>query len=224
MKKKQESIKNEGVKLLQFAERELKCAGYTNGGANEWTARCVMELLKTFVKQRHNSKPFPYVADLFYRLTKKELLSPLTLAIDEFEQTCEDLWQNKREPSIFKNSDDGTPYNLHAFIRESQQVKTLTDREPKIPDVPRQSYGEIYELKDGVTTGRHFLNCYIKKEEIDAGRYIPKPQIIVPCLEVEASNGNRNCFVEADLPELAVLEASYEVGWMTDERLKDRKV
>lgn len=71
-----------------------------------WMGRDVMELLDVFAKQGHSGASAPLIANLFYRLVRGEVLTPLQGTADEWmDQTASSggnpTFQNKRCFSIF---------------------------------------------------------------------------------------------------------------------------
>ena len=73
-------------------------------------------------------------------------------------------------------------------------------------------HGELFEHKDNILTGRYFNRCYIQHYEIVKG-YIPKPERIIPCVEVEVAPDDWLMAVAADSFELLLLSCDYDIKW-----------
>jgi len=98
---------------LKWAEAELKLAGYDindpEDGPNRWLAEGTLELLKVFSEQGHSGMSAPYAVALFEKLAMWKPIAPLTGEDDEWMEVDTDVWQNKRNSTVFKG-EDGRPY------------------------------------------------------------------------------------------------------------------
>lgn len=159
---------------LKWAEAELKLAGYdvndTEDGPNKWLAEGTLELLKVFSEQGHSGMSAPYAVALFEKLAMWKPIAPLTGEDDEWMEVDTDVWQNKRNSTVFKGEDgqaywmdgrvfwewysapdidDGKPYKRCYTGRESRVTIEFPWTQPDIPEyvfVPTEQFpNEVIE-------------------------------------------------------------------------------
>jgi hypothetical protein len=98
------------MNLVEHAKAEFDLLGWP-GDCEMQKMVCdnVIELLEIFAKQGHSGFSASYMLNLFNRLVKHESISPLTGDDDEWADVSEDstrsLYQNKRDPSVFKDEE-----------------------------------------------------------------------------------------------------------------------
>lgn len=106
--------------MLEWAEQELKLAGYDfkDNGPNSWVAENVLELLKVFSNQGHSGSSAPFAISLFEKLANWKPIAPLTGDADEWVEVGNEVWQNKRNSTVFKEANrfDGKPYWIDAKV------------------------------------------------------------------------------------------------------------
>ena len=93
--------------LLKHADKELRLLGYSpdsEEGPNKWTYENVMELMKVFSEQGHSGYSAGIVRQIFGLLADFKPLSPLTGDDEEWQHVGDDLYQNKRRNSVFKQN------------------------------------------------------------------------------------------------------------------------
>lgn len=99
--------------MLKWAEEELRYAGYDindpEDGPNRWLAEGTLELLKVFAEQGHSGSSAPYAVALFEKLAMWKPIAPLTGADDEWNEVGPNIWQNRRNSTVFKR-EDGQAY------------------------------------------------------------------------------------------------------------------
>lgn len=159
---------------LKWAEAELKLAGYDvndpEDGPNKWLAEGTLELLKVFSEQGHSGMSAPYAVALFEKLAMWKPIAPLTGEDDEWMEVDTDVWQNKRNSTVFKGEDgqaywmdgrvfwewysapdidDGKPYKRCYTGRESRVTIEFPWTQPDIPEyvfVPTEQFpNEVIE-------------------------------------------------------------------------------
>lgn len=97
-------------------------ASIADESVDRFIGQSVAELLKVFSKQGHSGASAPFVASLFYRLVRGEVLSPLTGEPQEWIDVSESYdgkptFQNKRCFSIFAEDNHGkNAYNVQGRI------------------------------------------------------------------------------------------------------------
>lgn len=103
--------------MVEHAKYELQKAGVFGSKYNESVAEDVSNLLKLFSEQGHSGFSAGIVITLFNTLAKREPLSPLTGAADEWDDMSEysgtELHQNKRDSRVFKEG-SGNFYQIEA--------------------------------------------------------------------------------------------------------------
>lgn len=101
--------------LVQHAEKELSLIGYDGTDElNNLAKKCILELLTTLSKQGHSGFSNDYIVDIFSKLAKYEVLSPLTGKDDEWVDHPNGLYQNCRNGAVFKIN--GETYYLDAIV------------------------------------------------------------------------------------------------------------
>ena len=97
------------MNLIEHALQEFKYAGWTDesgdfeSSSQKDICNNIIELITTFANQGHSDTIIPYVIDIFTKLVKHDILSPLTGDDDEWIRVEDDLYKNKRYSSVFKN-------------------------------------------------------------------------------------------------------------------------
>lgn len=106
--------------LCRHAEKELRAAGLFDNDADYggMVAPAVQELIETFARQRHIGYSAHLVADLFYRLARYHLLTPLKNPIKTGEYIFHDedgsnSMQSTRLSSVFSNDGGKTWYDIY---------------------------------------------------------------------------------------------------------------
>lgn len=107
--------------LIKHAERELSLIGYDGTDEyNNMAKDAIMELIKTFANQGHSGFSASYVSKIFSKLSKYQILSPLTgnddewVGVDEQFGIGKKLYQNNRDSRVFK--DDSGCYCVDAIV------------------------------------------------------------------------------------------------------------
>ena len=163
---------------------ELKLAGLFDKDSDYegMVGKAVKELLETFQKQGHSGMSAPHVAKIFSRLIQGDTLTPLTGEDSEWMEVGEDLLQNVRCSSVFKNTKTGEANNIDAIVwtgegRGDTFTGTVDDirssQNLKFPFMPKTFYIDVigkevekhnweYHIKDPKQLDKVF-KYYIKK-------------------------------------------------------------
>ena len=169
------------MSLIAHAKRELELAGFFDKDAdyNGMIGEAVLELIKVFSDQGHSGCSAGLVSSLFEKLSKYKTITPLTFKDDEWNEVGNGVYQNNRNPCVFKESPDGRPYHLDAYVKKTPNGHCWSGR---------------LSLKDG----RKISRCYIKDPS-------NMPTITIDVLEKEVSKDDWLMWVEdeAQLDELA---------------------
>lgn len=138
--------------LISYAKRELTAVGYDlndkEEGPNKWMVENVLELLSVFARQGHSGFSAPYCVDLFSKLASYKPLCPLTGEDNEWTEVGENVWQNKRCYSVFKEA-DGKAYDSNGIVFTDKDGCSYTSRESRVfiefPYTPTVEYRNDYE-------------------------------------------------------------------------------
>ena len=146
----------------------------------------IREITKIFSKQGHSGGSAPFYAGALSSAIKNVLLfkplSSITGEENEWDDTGEtlnkgeknEMYQNKRLSSLFKNGKDGRPYYLDAIVWKGAEphdtftgtVEGITSRQYiKLPFKPKTFYIDV--IKD------HDTNKYPENEVVEGeGKYV----------------------------------------------------
>jgi hypothetical protein len=104
--------------LIEHAKYELKKAGLFDKDSDYegMIGEAVMELIEKFSEQGHSGMSASIVANIFAELVMYKPLGGINGTPDEWSEVAENLLQNKRLGSVFKDSMNGKPYFLDAII------------------------------------------------------------------------------------------------------------
>lgn len=114
------------MSFIEHAKREFTALGYKpidecEDDPNKWIQENVLELLEVFSKQGHSGSSAPYCINMFTKLARFEPLAPLTFKSDEWNEVGDDMFQNNRMSSVFKEGVNGQPYYLNAITLETPE-------------------------------------------------------------------------------------------------------
>jgi len=120
-------------KLQHHAERELRLAGFfdKNSDYGGMLGDAVMELVSAFAAQEHSGMSAPLVIRLFSQVASYKLLAPLTGEDHEWERVDNNLWQNNRLSSVFKDA-TGYAYDIdgRTFLDGEARYTSVHSRVP----------------------------------------------------------------------------------------------
>lgn len=121
-----ENKEEEESGLIRHAERELKLAGMheKDSDYDGMLYDAVMELVKVFSKQGYSGASAMRTLQLFEKIASYKNLTPLTGKDDEWNEIGENVFQNNRESSVFKDGKNGEAYYMNAIIWRSEDGLT----------------------------------------------------------------------------------------------------
>jgi hypothetical protein len=137
------------MSLLSFAESELRLAGLfdENSDYNGEIGKTVMELMEVFSNQGHSGFSANMTINIFKKLANFTPLTPLTGEDDEWMEIGENLYQNKRAPFMFKDSQGA--YNLEGKVFREPNGSCYTSSNSKVyvtfPYTPTTEYVDVEE-------------------------------------------------------------------------------
>lgn len=136
--------------LVDYAKEELKRIGMIDSGEpyNDIMTKAILDLIELFDSQGHSGFSAPYAISAFSRLAMFKPLSPLTGEDDEWTELSDGKFQNKRYSAVFKDSKDGTAYNIEGkvFTDDGEVWYICKDSDVNVtfpyvvPDKPEYAY------------------------------------------------------------------------------------
>jgi len=142
------------MEFLEFCREEIERAGLFSEDGDFYggmTGKALIELCEVFSKQDHSSMSAGLVASLFKRLTEWKPISPLTGDEDEWVETTDDLYQNKRCYSVFKEGKAGKAYQDDYYVFIDEDGISYTNRNSRkyieFPYVPKNEF--VYKESGG---------------------------------------------------------------------------
>ena len=96
------------LSLVEYAERELDRIGMVADSEDEMNRAMrnhIMNMVVAFSDEGHSGYSASYALAVLKRVLIYKPLSPLTGEDDEWIEVADNLWQNKRAYSVFKDSD-----------------------------------------------------------------------------------------------------------------------
>jgi len=133
--------------FLEFCREEIERAGLFSKDEDFYggmTGKALMELCEVFSNQGHSGMSAGLVASLFKRLTEWKPISPLTGDEDEWVEITDNLYQNKRCPSVFKDRKTGKAYQDDYYIFVDKDGISYTSKDSRkyieFPYVPKNEF------------------------------------------------------------------------------------
>ena len=125
------------MNTIDHAKSEFQYAGYRPpetlmaDDPNRWFQENVLELLEVFANQGHSGFSAPAVIEMFSKLAKLEIMTPLTGKDEEWNDVSEmcgrPQWQNIRDSRVFKD-EDGTCTQIEGIIWQEDDGSCYTNR------------------------------------------------------------------------------------------------
>ena len=97
--------------LLEHAKRELEIAGIKGNDYDNEVAKCVLELIEVFSKQRHSGFSAFATLETFNLLANFKNIKPLTNNPEEWTEVTKGLYISKRNPACFSDDELKTYYD-----------------------------------------------------------------------------------------------------------------
>jgi hypothetical protein len=140
--------------LVHHALTELEVAGHF--GADDMSAlaaRGAVDLVRVFSTQGHSGFSASFMRHLFHKLVAYEPLGPLTGADAEWFDHGDEMpagrFQNKRASHVFKDTVDGTAYDIDAVVFEEPSGARFTGRHSRqfvtFPYTPRSVIVHVHD-------------------------------------------------------------------------------
>lgn len=209
-------VVNESV-LCQRGLRELNIAAERHCSIIEPMHFDIMTLLAVVSEQGHSNNSIHYMLNVFDKLVRYKILTPLKLNEEEWDIIgYSGSQQNRRATHIFRE-ETGEITDIYAFNVKTDTIYDIKKDEFRINPNSMYYTSTLYEYKDKTLTGRYFRKCKIKPDE--RGEYMPKDGITIPCVEIEYAPYDFIMCVDEIQPKLVELEKEYDIIWKYDSKL-----
>ena len=175
--------------LIRHAKIEFLKLGYKpieecEDDPDKWIQKNVLELLEVFSNQGHSGFSAPYAIDYFQKLASFKPLTPIMCTDDEWSNTSlldplDNLYQNKREGSIFKEGINGKPYYIDAIVWRNQngncytgsafnsKKESIKSRQYiKIPFTPKTFYIDVIDYEFAEDDWESFIKDESQLKEV----------------------------------------------------------
>lgn len=136
------------MSLLEHVKKELDLVGIKENSKNKInsiTRNNIIELIKVFSEQGHSGMSAPFTLNLFNKLAKYGILSPLTGKEDEWNKISDNLYQNNRCSHVFK--EDGISYDNNGIIFREKDGECFTNKDSRVnitfPYTPKSEYVDV---------------------------------------------------------------------------------
>ena len=90
--------------LVDWAKNELKLWNVDNDGFGEMASNDVLEVIEVLCNQGHSGMSAPIIMGIIQRLWSWKPLTPLTGEDSEWNEVGSGQYQNRRCPSVFKDT------------------------------------------------------------------------------------------------------------------------
>ena len=118
--------------MIEWAKKELARIEHDEDGIQDRMDDCILELLEVLCNQGHSGMSASYVLNMFDRLSHYLPLTPLTGEDDEWNEVTSGLFQNKRHPAVFKDSNGA--YNSEGKIFSYDGGETwFSNKDSRVP-------------------------------------------------------------------------------------------
>ena len=207
--------------------RELDLAGIKGSDIDNLMRKNVIDLINVFAAQGHSGFSSRICVDLFSKLSMFEIVSPLTLKEEEFGNSFdkEGNRQNLRASVLFtKDLGVGAKriHNIDAYTKLVVKRSTLGEGIIKPYNGGSWSGAGVYLMSGNIATGMYFRNAYIKKEDVNRGKYVLPEVIQLPVTEVEIDIEDWYMFVDIEDPKYIDLISKYDLEYENFPRIRDK--
>lgn len=123
------------MSIVEYARKELELIGDDGDEMQAKMNEHVLEMVKTFKDQGHSGFSAAYAINQIQRLLNFKPLKPLSGEDDEWTNVHDDLFQNKRCATVFKEGRNNIKaYNIEGRIFSDDGGKTFfTSKDSFIP-------------------------------------------------------------------------------------------
>ena len=116
----------------EYAKQEFEVLGWPGDDEiQQMICDNILELLKTFDEQGHSGFSANYLLNMFDRLARLKPISPLTGNDDEWVKINDNLWQNKRCCSVFK--DETGAYWIEGRVFRTPDGSCYMTKDSRVP-------------------------------------------------------------------------------------------
>ena len=140
------------MNLIDFAKSELEGTNWCKDGNDDYDnriAESVLNLIKLFASQCHSNTSAQITTELFNKLARYQILTPLTGACSEWDSPdSSGTKQNLRCSHVFMK--DGEAYDIEGKVFEELSGLRYWNRDSKIPvKFPYMPKTEVVSVREG---------------------------------------------------------------------------
>ena len=110
--------------LMDWAKNELKLWNVDNDEFGEMASNDVLEVLDVLCNQGHSGMSAPIIIEVIQRLWLWKPLTPLTGEDGEWNEVGSGQYQNRRCPSVFKDTDKAYYLDGRVFVEPNGNTFT----------------------------------------------------------------------------------------------------
>lgn len=115
--------------LVKHAFAEFKILGWDkNEDEQKDICKNILQLLRVFAAQDHSRFNGSYLLSLFNKLAKFNPISPLTGEDSEWVEISTEVYQNRRDSSVFKDGKHGAAYWIEGIIFRDKNGCSYTSK------------------------------------------------------------------------------------------------
>lgn len=124
--------KRERDNLIDYAESELRLAGFYDGGLyGGMLGPAILSMVEAFSQEGHSGMSAGIAMDAFEKVARFKPLTPLTGEDSEWVETMTGVFQNRRCFSVFK--ENGQAYNSSGRIFREPDGGCYQNFESRVP-------------------------------------------------------------------------------------------
>lgn len=144
----------EDSRYLEHARREFLAAGYDpneKDGPNRWIQDNLLDLLRVMAMQGHSGFSASYLTGAFEKLSRFEPMTPLKGDESEWVDVGDQMWQNNRLSSVFKEK-DGRAYRYDGRVFREPDGCCFTNGDSRVyidfPYTPTREYVDVPKARE----------------------------------------------------------------------------
>jgi len=135
--------------IKTYAIDELTRIGMYNSGEemNDEMCQHILKIVDVFDEEGHSGFSAEYAIGILQKLLRWEPLSPLTGDDDEWKNSGDGVFQNKRCSRVFKDEKGGQAYDIRGKVFVNPDGAAFTSRDSRVyidfPYVPKTEYVNV---------------------------------------------------------------------------------
>lgn len=113
--------------LIEHAKKELSLIGGENDPMQDQMNSHILKMVEEFSKEGHSGFSASYAVSALQKLLRFQPLTPLTGDDSEWMEVGENMFQNVRCGTVFKNGKNGQAYNIDGNVFRDQNGCSYTN-------------------------------------------------------------------------------------------------